>query len=74
MQGRYILDGVVTLHEIVHELHRKKMNGAVLKIDFEKSYDKVKWSFLQQTLRMKCFSTEWRALIYKFIFGGSVVI
>ena len=74
MQGRNILDGVVILHETVHELHRKKLNGVILKIDFEKSYDKVKWSFLQQTLRMKGFSVEWRALIHNFIFGGSVAI
>ena len=47
MQGRHILDGVVILHEIVHELHRKFLNGMVLKIDFEKAYDKVKWPFLQ---------------------------
>jgi hypothetical protein len=56
MQGRNILDGVVVLHETVHELHRKKLNGIILKIHFEKAYDKVKWSFLQQTLRMKGFS------------------
>jgi hypothetical protein len=74
MQGRNILDGVVTLHETVHELHRKKLNGVILKIDFEKAYDKVKWSFLQQTLRMKGFSQEWRSLIHNFIFGGSVAI
>jgi hypothetical protein len=55
MQGRNILDGVVTLHRTLHELHRKKLNGVILKIDFEKAYDKVKWSFLQQTLRMKGF-------------------
>jgi hypothetical protein len=42
MQGRNIMDGVVVLHEIVHELHRKKINGVILKIDFEKAYDKVK--------------------------------
>ena len=42
MQGRHILDGVVILHETVHELHPKKLNGVVLKIDFEKAYDKVK--------------------------------
>ena len=42
MQGRNILDGVVTLHETVHELHRKKLNGVILKLDFEKAYDKVK--------------------------------
>jgi mannosylglycoprotein endo-beta-mannosidase len=56
MQGRNILDGVVMLHEAVHELHTKKLNDAILKLDFEKAYDKVKWSFLQQTLRMKGFS------------------
>jgi hypothetical protein len=47
MQGRNILDGVVTLHETVHELHSKKLNGVILKLDFEKAYDNVKWSFLQ---------------------------
>jgi hypothetical protein len=60
MQGRNDLDGVVTLHETVHELHSKKLNGVILKLDFEKAYNKVKWSFLQQTLRMKGFSAEGR--------------
>jgi hypothetical protein len=55
MQGRNILDGVAILHETVHKLHSKRLNGVILKIDFEKAYDKVKWSFLQQTLRMKGF-------------------
>jgi hypothetical protein len=44
------------LHEAVHELHSKKLNGVILKLDFEKAYEKVKWSFLQQTLRMKGYS------------------
>jgi hypothetical protein len=67
MQGRNILDGVVILHETVHELHTKKLNELILKLDFEKAYDKVKWSFLQQTLRMKGFSQEWHALINNFV-------
>jgi hypothetical protein len=37
MPRRYILEGVVILHETIHELHRKKMDGIFLKIDFEKS-------------------------------------
>jgi hypothetical protein len=74
MQGRNILDGVVVLHETVHELHAKKLNGVILKLDFEKAYDKVKWSLLQQTLRMKGFSEEWCALIRNFVSGGSVAI
>jgi hypothetical protein len=50
MPGHNIMEGVLILHETLHELHTKKRNGVVLKIDFEKAYDKVKWSFLQQTL------------------------
>lgn len=38
--GRYIMEGVVTLHETIHEMHRK--NGVILKLDIEKAYDKVK--------------------------------
>jgi hypothetical protein len=29
--GRNILEGPVILHETIHELHRKKMNGVILK-------------------------------------------
>jgi hypothetical protein len=74
MQGRNFLDRVVTLHEIVHELHSKNLNGVILKLDSEKAYDKVKWYFLQQTLRLKYFSAEWHALINSFVSEGSVVI
>jgi hypothetical protein len=66
--------GVVTLHEIVHELHSKKLNGVILKLDFEKVYDKVKWYFFQQTLRMIGFFDEWHALINSFVSRGSVVV
>ena len=41
IQDRYIMDGVVSLNEILHEVKKKKHSGVVLKIDFEKTYDKV---------------------------------
>jgi hypothetical protein len=40
--GRHILEGVVVLHETIHEMHKKKLDGVIFKIDFEKVYDKVK--------------------------------
>jgi mannosylglycoprotein endo-beta-mannosidase len=74
LRGRNILEGVVILHETVHELHRRNQNGIIFKIDFEKAYDKVKWDFLTQTLRLKGFSTKWVEWIKYFISGGRVAI
>jgi hypothetical protein len=45
MPGRNIMEGVVIPHETIHELHTKKSNGVIFKIDFEKAYDKIKCSF-----------------------------
>jgi hypothetical protein len=65
MPRKLILEGLVILHETIHELHRKKMDGILLKIDFEKAYDKVKWLFLQQALRMMGFDPKWCEWIKK---------
>jgi hypothetical protein len=64
MQARNIIDGVVIFHETVHELHRKKLNGVIFKIDFEKAYDKVKWSFLH---KIKGLSEVWRTWIHSLL-------
>lgn len=53
--GRFILEGVITLHEILHELRVSETKGVILKLDFEKAYDKVHWSFLWDVLRQKKF-------------------
>jgi hypothetical protein len=47
---RNIMEGIIVLHETIHEMHRKKYSGVILKIDFEKAYDKLNWNFIQQTL------------------------
>jgi len=74
MRGWNILEGVVVLHETIHELHRKNLSGVIFKIDFEKAYDKVKWNFLLQMLRLKGFSPKWIEWIKSFISDGSVAI
>jgi hypothetical protein len=71
---RNIMEGVVILDETIHEMHRKNKSGVIFKIDFEKAYDKVKWSFVQQTLRMKGFSPKWCQWIVSFVQGGHVDI
>jgi hypothetical protein len=33
------MEGFVFLHETIHELHQKKKDGVIVKLDFEKAYD-----------------------------------
>jgi hypothetical protein len=72
LPGRNILEGVVVLHATLHELRRKKQKRIILNLDFEKTYIKVNWVFLQQVLKMKGFSSKWCQWIDKIVFGGSV--
>jgi hypothetical protein len=72
--GRHILEGVVVLHETIHEIHKKKLDGVLFKIDFEKAYDKVKWPFLQQVLRLKGFDSLWCERIKHYVERGTVGI
>jgi hypothetical protein len=74
LPGRYILEGVVVLHETIHELKRKKQNGLILKLDFEKAYDKVNWDFLQQVLRMRGFPSLWCQWVENVVSKGSVCV
>jgi hypothetical protein len=72
LPGRYIMEGVIILHEIIHEMHRKKKDGLIFKIDFGKAYGKINWSFVQQTLRMNGFSPTWCRWIASLMEGGHV--
>jgi hypothetical protein len=72
--GRYIIEGVVILHEILHELRVKKLQGIILKLDSEKAYDKVRWNFMMEVLRKKNFPGKWVDWMKQIIEGGKVGI
>lgn len=46
VKGRQILDGVLIANERIHSRHRNKSSGLLCKLDLEKAYDRVDWSFL----------------------------
>jgi hypothetical protein len=41
VRGRYIVESVVSAHEILHDAVRNGQRGIVLKLDYEKAYDRV---------------------------------
>ena len=45
VEGRQILDAILTANKAVEEYRSECKKGALLKIDFEKAYDRMEWPF-----------------------------
>jgi hypothetical protein len=76
IKGREIMISILALHEILHETKCKGQTGVVLKLDFEKAYDKVRWGFLMKCLRERergCNNTLCR-WIEKILHNGIVAV
>jgi hypothetical protein len=74
MKGRFIQDGPLALHEIIHELKSKKLLAILLKLDFEKAYDRVNWQFLREVLLRKGFDPAYVHRIMQLVSGGQTAI
>jgi hypothetical protein len=74
IKGRYILESVVIAHEIVHSINKSGEQGVVLKLDYEKAYDRVSWSFLFEMLESRKFSPVLINWIKQIVVGGSLSI
>ena len=53
--NRQILDGVMIANESIRWLKQKKIPGTLIKLDFEKAYDSVNWSFLKMVMEKTGF-------------------
>jgi hypothetical protein len=74
IKGRFIQDGPLALHEIIHEIKSKKLSAILLKLDFEKAYDRVNWQFLQEVLLRKGFEPAYAHRIMQLVRGGQIAI
>jgi hypothetical protein len=74
IKGRFILESVVSAHEIIHELHRVHSPGLVLKLDYEKAYDRVNWEFLDEMLLSRGFGSKFRGWVSKVLINGSFCV
>ena len=74
IKGRNIMDGVMSLHEILHDTKVRKKEGLVLKLDFEKAYDKINWKFLMDCLKQRGFGAKWCAWIWQVMTSGTLSV
>lgn len=63
VEGHQILDAIITANEAVGSWRKDKKKDFLLKLDFEKAYDKVDWSFLDAVLENKGFGSRCRMWI-----------
>ncbi|KAH9745843.1 reverse transcriptase domain-containing protein [Citrus sinensis] len=54
VHGRHIIDNIVVAQEVVHSMRRKtgKQGLMAIKVDLEKAYDRLNWSFIFETLQL----------------------
>lgn len=74
LKGRFILESVVVAHEIVHSVHSSGEEGVIVKIDYEKAYDRVSWAFLFHMLESRSFSPTWINWVKQLLVGGSLSV
>ena len=59
LEGQHIKDEIILVHEMIHSIKSKKIQGMMVKLDIAKAYDKINWKFIQSMLTSFGFSAEW---------------
>ncbi|XP_057739642.1 secreted RxLR effector protein 78-like [Arachis stenosperma] len=55
-------------------LKLKRRESAIIKLDFQKAYDIVKWNFVDVVLEKMGFEKRWRAWVAECIMSASISI
>ena len=74
LKGPRIHDGILALHEIVHEVRVHGHKVVFLKLDFQKAYDHLDWSFLRLALQRRGFDDRWCSWIMQLVRSGQTAI
>ncbi|GAU23785.1 hypothetical protein TSUD_26930 [Trifolium subterraneum] len=74
IKGRQILDGILIANEVVDDAKRIGKDLLLFKVDFEKAYDSVDWSYLNEVMSKMNFPNLWRSWIMECITTASASV
>ncbi|XP_058755941.1 uncharacterized protein LOC131629164 [Vicia villosa] len=69
-----LLDGVVVANEVVDFARKEGCNCILFKVDFEKAYDNVGWSFLRYMLQRMVFGEKWKRWMELLVFSCNISV
>ena len=72
--GRQILDGALITGELIESCKRRNIATSILKLDFQKAFDSVSWSFLKWTLIQMGFPDRWISWILSCVSSSAASI
>lgn len=83
VEGRWIAENTVNAQEIFHKVrkHKGKNGLMILKLDLQKAYDRLEWTFVMEAMKMWGFNEEVRKMMlncistinYTFLVNGNQV-
>ncbi|XP_039127495.1 uncharacterized protein LOC120263599 [Dioscorea cayenensis subsp. rotundata] len=59
LKGRCIPDNIAMAEEAIFSIHKKRLMGHILKVDFAKAFDSVDWDFLLELLKARGIGPKW---------------
>ncbi|MCH98246.1 RNA-directed DNA polymerase (Reverse transcriptase), partial [Trifolium medium] len=71
-----ILDGVVVINELISIdfAKRRKQHCFLMKVDFERAYDTISWSYLEDMMKRMGFSNIWIKWMRACIFNSTMSV
>ncbi|XP_039130342.1 uncharacterized protein LOC120266746 [Dioscorea cayenensis subsp. rotundata] len=74
LKGRCILDNIAMTEEAIFSIHKRRLMGHILKVDFAKAFDSVDWDFLLELLKARGFGPKWLGWISSILGSSKATI
>ncbi|XP_017972398.1 PREDICTED: uncharacterized protein LOC18611557 [Theobroma cacao] len=67
--GRQAVDNVIVVQEVIYTMKtmKRRERALALKVDLEKAYDRVKWSFIREVMTEIGIPSNWISLIMNIV-------
>lgn len=74
LKGHLLADAFVTAHEVLAWGFKAGVEGVGVKVDFEKAYDSVSWSFLFKILELLGFNDKWCGWVRECVCNSKMAV